>query len=227
MLLVADTFISDAYAATFDRLMMGVASKARMAVKFWRPLKHPELPDLSRFSHMIMSGSEASVVDDFPWEQPLATALRAFIQAKKPVLGICYSHQFIVKELLGKKHVRHSATPEFGYREIDFTANPLFAGIRRPLVSVVTHFDEVLDLGNEFSVPASTPDCAVQAFQMKGLPVWGVQFHPEYGPGSIEEIFAAEKDSYPDFKKRYFDDRKGDSDLAQNRKIFLNFLTTQ
>lgn len=227
MLLIADTFVSDAYAATFDRLMTGVASKARMGVKFWRPLNHPELPDLSRFSHMVMSGSEASVVDDFSWEQPLAKALRAFIQANKPVLGVCYSHQFIAKELLGKKHVRHSPTPEFGYREIRFKANPLFAGLRRPLVSVVTHFDEVTGLGNEFSVLASTPDCAVQAFQMKDLPVWGVQFHPEYGPGSIEEIFAVEKDSYPDFQKRYFDDRKGDSALAQNQEIFLNFLSAQ
>lgn len=226
MLLVADTFVSDAYAATFDRLMTGVASKARMAVKFWRPLNRPELPDLSRFSHMIMSGSEASVVDDFPWEQPLAKALRAFVQVKKPVLGICYSHQFIAKELLGKNHVRHSPAPEFGYRRIDFKANPLFAGIREPLVSVVTHFDEVTDLGDEFSVLASTPDCAVQAFQMKDLPVWGVQFHPEYGPGSIKEIFAAEESSYPDFQKRYFDDRKGDPDLAQNRQIFSNFLSS-
>ncbi len=227
MLLVADTFISDAYAGTFDRLMTGIASKARMGVKFWRPLNHPELPDLSRFSHMIMSGSEASVVDDYPWERPLAKALREFIRARKPVLGICYSHQFIVKELLGRDHVRHSPTPEFGYRAIGFEANPLFAGIRSPLVSVVTHFDEATGLGNEFSVLASTPDCPVQAFQIKGLPVWGVQFHPEYGPGSIEEIFAAEETFYPDFKKRYFDDRKGDSDLAQNQQIFSNFLSTQ
>jgi GMP synthase (glutamine-hydrolysing) len=165
-------------------------------------------------------------VDDFPWEQPLAKSMRAFIGAKKPVLGICYSHQFIVKELLGKEHVRHSRTPEFGYREVEFIDNPLFAGMQKPLVSVVTHFDEVAGLGNEFSVLASTPDCAVQAFQMKGLPVWGVQFHPEYGPDSIEEIFAAEEASYPDFRKRFFDDRKDDSDLTQNQQIFFNFLST-
>ena len=225
MLLVADTFVADAYAATFDRLMLGCAAKARMGVKLWRPLNHPQLPDLSRFSHMIMSGSEASVVDDHPWERPLAKALREFIQARKPVLGICYSHQFIAKELLGKEHVRHSPTPEFGFREISFQANPLFAGIRKPLVSVVTHFDEVTGLGIEFSVLASTLDCAVQAFQMKSLPVWGVQFHPEYGPGSIEEIFTAEEASSPDFRKRYFDDRKDDSDLAQNQQIFSNFLS--
>lgn len=225
MLLIADTFISDAYATTFDRELMGVASKARIGIKFWRPLKHPELPDFSRFSHMIMSGSEASVMDDFPWEQPLAKALRTFIQAKKPVLGICYSHQFIAKELLGKKHVRHSPTPEFGYRKIEFTDNPLFAGIRKPLISVVTHFDEVTDLGNEFSVLASTPDCAVHAFQLKDRPAWGVQFHPEYGPENVEESFAEIETTYPDFRKRYFDDRKGLSDLDQNGKIFLNFLS--
>ncbi len=224
MLLVADTFVSDAFAATFDRLMADIAKKAAMGVEFWRPLKQPDVPDLSRYSRMIMSGSEASIVDNHPWEEPLAAALDAFMAARNPVLGICYSHQFIVKSLLGRRHIRHSPTPEFGYRKIDFVANPLFAGIRVPLVSVVSHFDEALDLGDRFSVLASTPDCPVQAFQLKDAPVWGVQFHPEYGPGSIEEIFSVVESSYPDFRKRYFDEMEVRSELDQNEKIFLNFL---
>lgn len=224
MLLVADTFVSDAFARTFDRLMAGMAKKAGTGVEFWRPLKQPDVPDLSRFDRMIMSGSEASIVDNHPWEEPLAEVLAAFIAARKPVLGICYSHQFIVKRLLGRKHIRHAAVPEFGYRRIEFAANPLFAGIRKPLVSVVSHFDEVLDLGEGFEVLASTPDCPVQAFQLRGAPVWGVQFHPEYGPGSIEEIFSEVEATYPGFKDRSFDEMELPTDLDQNETIFLNFL---
>ncbi len=224
MLLIADTFISDAFALTFDRLLADTAKQAGIKAEFWRPLKQPPITDLARFSHMIMSGSEASIVDDHPWEQPLAEVLDAFMAAGKPVLGICYSHQFIAKRLLGRKHVRHSACPEFGYRRIEFSANPLFAGIETPLVSVVSHFDEVLDLGENFDVLASTPDCAVQAFQLKGAPVWGVQFHPEYGPGSIEEIFVEVNAIFPGFRSRYFDERSRPGETDQNRMIFTNFL---
>ena len=224
MLLVADTFVSDAFSRTFDRLMAGIAKKAGSGVEFWRPLKQPDVPDLSRCSRMVMSGSEASIVDNHPWEEPLAAALEAFMAARKPVLGICYSHQFIVKRLLGRRHIRHSPTPEFGYRRIEFAANPLFAGIGQPLVSVVSHFDEALDLGDGFAVLAATPDCPVQAFQLKGAPVWGVQFHPEYGPGSIEEIFISVEAAFPGFTDRSFDEMERPADLDQNEKIFLNFL---
>lgn len=224
MLLVADTFVSDAFALTFDRLLADTAKQAGIKAEFWRPLKQPRISNPARFSHMIMSGSEASIVDDHPWEQPLAEVLDAFMAAGKPVLGICYSHQFIAKKLLGRKHVRHSACPEFGYRRIEFRANPLFAGIEVPLVSVVSHFDEVLDLGPDFEVLASTPDCQVQAFQLRGAPVWGVQFHPEYGPGSIEEIFIEVETIYPNFSKRYFDERGRPGAITQNGMIFKNFL---
>jgi GMP synthase-like glutamine amidotransferase len=224
MLLVADTFVSDAFALTFDRLMATFAEKAGMQVEFWRPLRQPDVPDPSRYDHMIMSGSEASIVDNFPWEEPLAEALQEFIRAEKPVLGICYSHQFIVKTLLGRKHIRHAAVPEFGYRRIDFAANPLFSGIRAPLVSVISHFDEATDLGDDFEVLASSPDCPAQALQLRGSPVWGVQFHPEYGPGSIEEIFLDIEATSPDFRKYYHQEMNETAELGQNEKIFLNFL---
>ena len=42
-----------------------------------------------------------------------------------------------------------------------------------------SHFDEVVRLPRECRVFASTPDCAVQAFQLEDLPVWGIQPHPE------------------------------------------------
>ncbi|MBN2345193.1 MAG: gamma-glutamyl-gamma-aminobutyrate hydrolase family protein [Candidatus Aminicenantes bacterium] len=224
MLLVADTFVSDAFAATFDRLMAAVAEKGGSEVEFWRPLRQPGAPDLCRCSRLILSGSETSIVDNHPWEEPLVAVLDGFLGAGKPVLGICHGHQFIVKRLLGRRRIRHAPVPEFGYRRIEFTANPLFAGIREPLVSVVSHFDEVTDLEEEFAVLASSPDCPVQAFQLKGRPVWGVQFHPEYGPGSIEEIFADVEKSFPEYGNFYHDDLRQEADLEQNERIFLNFL---
>ena len=224
MLLVANAFIADNFARTFDRLLADIAQKAGMAAEFWRPLCDPSPPKNRRFSHLILSGSDASIVDNYPWEKPLGSLLEEFIGLGRPVLGICYGHQFIVKTLCGKNHIRHAAKPEFGYRRIKFSTNPLFVGIQKPLISMVSHFDEVHSLGDGFRVLASTPDCEVQAFQYSDRPVWGMQFHPEYGPGSVEEIFTYVAGIYPDCQKRFHQEMKTEADLDQNGKIFLNFL---
>jgi GMP synthase (glutamine-hydrolysing) len=54
---------------------------------------------------------------------------------------------------------------------------------------MVSHFDEACGLPADFRVLASSPDCAVHAFQYRDLPVWGLQFHPEYGAQDGLEIW--------------------------------------
>ena len=68
----------------------------------------------------------------------------------------------------------------------------------------------------------ATPGTPVMA--AAGGVVSTVQFHPEYGPGSIEEIFSEVEATYPGFKDRSFDEMELPTDLDQNETIFLNFL---
>jgi GMP synthase (glutamine-hydrolysing) len=118
----------------------------------------------------------------------------------KPVLGICYGHQFLAKVLAGPGHVRRAATPEFGFLDLRLGSNPLFQGLSESLV-MASHFDEVCDLPREFRILAASPDCAVHAFQYRDLPVWGVQFHPEYGAEEGDriwrEVFSATPERIP------------------------------
>ena len=85
-------------------------------------------------------------------------------------------------------HVRKAARPEFGFLDLRLAPNPLFRDLPESLV-MASHFDEAFDLPGAFKVLAASPDCAVHAFQYRDLPVWGVQFHPEYGAEEGDRIW--------------------------------------
>jgi len=223
MILVLNGMKDDILARSFDRAISRPLGQAGKKADFLRALQARELPDLSRYSHFIISGSEASVLDDNPWEGWLKEILDKIIHRKKPLLAICYGHQFLVRALLGKQYTRRTRTPEFGWIDIALAKNPLFDGITAS-VFMVSHYDEVFDLTDDFKIIATSPGCAVHAYQYKGLPVWGLQFHPEYNVEEADEIFDLIKKRDPLFATYFFNDLQGELQMEQNERIFLNFL---
>jgi GMP synthase (glutamine-hydrolysing) len=152
------------------------------------------------------------------------------LDRKKPLLGICYGHQFIVRTLSGKERVRKALTPEFGWGEIRLTGdgerNPLFEGVARP-VCMLSHYDEAYNLDDDYRVLAYTPQCSVHAFQYKNLPVWGVQFHPEYDIHEADEIFEFVAKDDPSYMKYFINDIKNENrSQNENERIIENFLLT-
>jgi GMP synthase (glutamine-hydrolysing) len=212
----------DTLAQSFDSAISRPLGQAGKKADFLRVPRAREIPDLAKYSHFIISGSEASVLDDNPWEGLLKEISDSIIDRKKPLLAICYGHQFLVRALLGKQFVRRTGTPEFGWLDIKLTENPLFNGISTS-VFMVSHYDEVFDLPDDFKIIASTPRCAVHAFQYKDLPVWGLQFHPEYNVGEANEIFDLIKKRDPSFSTYFFNDLRNEMQMEQNERIFLNF----
>ncbi len=142
-------------------------------------LRQP-LPALDSFDRLVLSGSEASVLDDRPWIQREMEFVRRAVEEGKPVLGACFGHQLLARALWGRKYVRRAAAPEFGWRNIRLdTSDALFTGLPREATMFCSHFDEVVDLPDEAQALASSDYCPVHAFRLRGRPVWGVQFHPE------------------------------------------------
>ena len=157
--------------------------------------------DPSVYSHLILSGSEASVTEEQAWEQALGDLVRQFVAARKPVLGICYGHQFLAKTLAGPGHVRRAARSEVGFLDLALAPNPLFHGLEQPLV-MVTHNDEAFDLPEAFEVLASSPDCSVHAFQVPGParvgnPVPPGVRCPAWGTDLEENCSAAPRSRFP------------------------------
>jgi len=219
MILVVNCFYEETFAADFDRVVSGHFRRAGRETRHLRAARIDALGDLAGYTHLVISGSVASATEAQPWDQPLAGLVGRFVEARKPVLGICYGHQFLAKVLAGPEHVRRAPAPEFGFQRLALAPNPLFRGMAEPEV-MCSHFDEACDLPAEFRILASSADCAVLAFQYRDLPVWGVQFHPEYGPEEGDRIW---KEVFCSTPGRIPPAPAEPARMEQNHLIFKNF----
>ncbi len=135
------------------------------------------------YSHIFISGSTASVLDDSDWMQAEAEFIRAAVERGSVILGSCFGHQIIARALFGPRAVRRRSAPEIGWPAIEIVADDLLLGQSgRTIRGFLFHFDEVCDLPPEqATVLARSATCKIQAFKIKDKPVWGLQPHLEMG----------------------------------------------
>jgi GMP synthase-like glutamine amidotransferase len=142
-----------------------------------------ELPELDSFSHMIVTGSEASITVFEPWFAAEAEAVSEAAERGMPILASCFGHQILAWALSGPRFTRRSPTPELGWIEIEtIAADPLLDGLPRRWFSYALHFDEVIDLPAPWRVLARSERAQVQVMRYGDAPIWGIQAHPEIGP---------------------------------------------
>lgn len=138
--------------------------------------------DDARFTHLILSGSPHSIVDDPPFVAPLEAAVQSAHARGIPIFGICYGSQLLARAVLGRDHVRRNARGlEAGWLPIQVVSDEgdWFAGLPRPFYSWEYHEDEVCDLPDDFTLLASTDHCETQAWWSEERKLFGTQFHPE------------------------------------------------
>jgi anthranilate synthase/aminodeoxychorismate synthase-like glutamine amidotransferase len=104
-------------------------------------------------------------------------AVRAFGEAKTPVLGVCLGHQSMV-EAFGGTVVR--GDPIHGKdAEVSHDGRTIFEGLSNPLVAGRYHsLVADPDLPEELEVTSTHGD-VIMGVRHRELPVEGVQFHPE------------------------------------------------
>ena len=180
--------------------------------------------DLSKYKRVILTGSEASITKMQPWMEQQMEAVREIVEKGIPLLGICFGHQLIARALGGKDCVRKMPKPEFGWRPIKLESGcGLFENIQSPAYQLCTHLDEVIKPPAEFEVVAHSDLCPVQAIQMKGKPVWGIQFHPEISIAQGKRLLMLIKALYPTENLGIQEaiGNAGGSEIA--RELFANF----
>ena len=98
-----------------------------------------------------------------------------------PILGICFGHQIISKELGGK--VKKSKVREFGLIKIKKINNSILTknffnknGINNVWMS---HADEVIKIPKNFKIIASSDHSKLCIIENKINNFYGIQFHPE------------------------------------------------
>ncbi|HVL76575.1 MAG TPA: glutamine amidotransferase [Noviherbaspirillum sp.] len=141
-----------------------------------------DLPDPGLLAGAAVTGSAAMVTDREPWSESLVPWLRHAVEARLPILGICYGHQLLA-HALGGEVAYHPRGMEIGTVQIRKTAaavdDPLFASLPRIFPAQAVHSQTVLGLPAGAVRLAENEHDAHHAFRF-GACAWGVQFHPEF-----------------------------------------------
>lgn len=138
------------------------------------------LPDLSDgYTHLIITGSEASIVERDAWVYREVEVVQEALEKGLPILGSCYGHQLLALATRGPSCVQRCPHPEVGWIPLRIVKRNGLLGEPGTTYAFSSHFDEVVNLDEDFEVLASTSHCPIQAFHLKARPVWGIQFHPE------------------------------------------------
>jgi GMP synthase (glutamine-hydrolysing) len=144
------------------------------------------LPHSHNFDGLISSGSAFSVYDREPWSERASAWIQTHVQAKTPILGVCYGHQLIAQHR-GAQVALSPGGREIGVCSVKRTQDdPIFDGLDREFTVIQTHSDAVLSpvVGGE--VIAHSPQAQNQAMRI-GQHIRTLQWHPEITPEVIEE----------------------------------------
>ena len=179
MILILNCLLEEKSIEDFNKAMDTYLGELFTDYEIFRAIEADKIADLNIYSHLIISGSGASVLDENSWNSNLEKIIMHCVNNKKPILVICYGEQYLAKVLSGPEHIRKTRNPEIGFANVEIDANELFEGITNPVFSVY-HYEEVFDLNEDFNIIARNQNCKIHGFQYKNLPIWGTQFHPEY-----------------------------------------------
>jgi len=107
---------------------------------------------------------------------------------KKPMLGMCLSHQLMAVTFGG--NAGPAKFPEYGPVKILVDENDdILKGFGKSFTTWETHNDEVLVLPRSFKILAHSEKCKIQAMKHAKLPIFGLQFHPEVDDKNGKMIF--------------------------------------
>jgi len=127
-------------------------------------------------SGIVLSGGPLNVYqkDKFSFNKKI-------LKLKIPILGICFGHQILSKELGGI--VKKSNHREFGLAEISKVSKSLltknFFNIKNKNNVWMSHADQVSKMPKNFKVVASSKNSKLAIIENIKDKFYGVQFHPE------------------------------------------------
>ena len=149
------------------------------------------IPGLDAFDAMLVMGGPMDVwqEDQHPWLRAEKAAIRTWVGAGRPYLGMCLGEQLLADAMGGRVGLMEGA-PEVGMYTVSQTeaglADPLFRGIPPSLKCFQWHGAEVKALPPGARLLAMSPGCGVQAFGL-GEHAYGLQYHIELTDSTAQD----------------------------------------
>ena len=156
-----------------------IARRIRELGVFSEIVSHKKINNLKMFNNvigLILSGGPLNVYNSYKFRFN-----RKVLFLNIPILGICFGHQIISKELGGR--VKKSKFREFGLAEIKKVNNSSliknFFNNKNTNNVWMSHADHVSKLPKGFKVVASSKNSKFTIIENNKKKYYGVQFHPE------------------------------------------------
>ncbi|MEW6729973.1 MAG: gamma-glutamyl-gamma-aminobutyrate hydrolase family protein [Acidobacteriota bacterium] len=156
---------------------------------------------LANMDAVIIGGSDTSVLDDFPWTNSIIQLIRQIAEVKMPLFGSCWGHQMIARAF-GGEVVSDVTRKEMGSIEVLLTpegsADKLFGKLPTTFTAQSGHKDHVSQLPESVEALAFSNLSPYQGLRVKGLPIYGAQFHADMGAVELKERLSFYQYDYVD-----------------------------
>ncbi len=147
---------------------------------------------------MVGGAGEYSAMDNPAWMPGLLDVLRRTAERGIPTFGSCWGHQVLARAF-GGTVIHDKDRAELGCGTVYLTeagqTDPLFAPFPSTFKANMGHHDRVTELPPG-AIELASNDQPNQAFRLKGVPVYGTQFHSELSADSERERLIVYRDYY-------------------------------
>jgi len=159
----------------FERLRRCVElNGAKVTVGGWRDCSASVFDG---FDGVVLSGSP-DMASTEGTKTKFSDELEAIRKTKSALLGVCFGHQ-LMAVAFGARVVK-DVRPVLDFIRTEVVADdPLFLGLPRTMMLVESRHEVVEALPGGFKLIARSATSEIAAMRHRGLPIYGVQSHPE------------------------------------------------
>ncbi len=136
----------------------------------------------------VITGSPRGAYDSDPWIAELVQFIRKGTQSGQKFVGICFGHQILAHALGG--HVEKSEKGwGLGLKTFEVSqSKPWMNGRPQQMSLYFAHQDQVERLPPDADLLGGNEFCPIGMYAIRDQ-VFGIQGHPEFSPGIMNDIF--------------------------------------